>query len=85
MDRHALARRVSSEPSPHLEIDTYSKTAMSAALKILGYNDVYHMSSCISKPPDSIVWRKAVRAKWFGEGKPFARADLDMLLGDCMV
>lgn len=85
MDRHALAHRVRSETNPQLDGSAYSDTAMSAALKVLGYNDVYHMSSCISNPPDSVVWRRAVRAKWFGQGKVFARENWDLLLGDCMV
>lgn len=57
---------------------------MVRALEVLGYDRVYHMSSCITSPQDQDVWRKAIMAKWYGEGKPFSRADWDVLLGDCM-
>ena len=58
---------------------------MVQALGILGYHNVHHMSTCISNPLENELWLKAVKAKWFGKGKPFERKEWDELLGDCMV
>lgn len=57
--------------------------AMKAALHILGYNDVYHGTDVYSNIRDCDMWTPALRAKYFGVGKPFGRAQFDQLLGHC--
>lgn len=60
-------------------------SSIRAALKQLGYNDVYHYFSVLAENPrDSDMWVRAFRGK-FGGAKPFSRADWDQLLGDCEV
>ncbi|OCK81577.1 hypothetical protein K432DRAFT_381216 [Lepidopterella palustris CBS 459.81] len=58
--------------------------SMVEALRILGYNDVYHMSAAIANPPDFDMWKEAADAKFFGNGKPYGREEWDQLLGNCM-
>jgi len=56
---------------------------MRAAMKELGYLDTYHMmSASIENPPDSLLWRDALAAKYDGVGT-FTRHDWDQLLGHC--
>jgi hypothetical protein len=55
------------------------------ALQQLSFNDVYHMLSIISNPPDIALWREAIDAKYYGIGKPYGKAEWDALLGHCMV
>lgn len=57
---------------------------MKAALQILGYNDVYHMTNTWTNPRDADMWVEAYDAKLEGTGKPFGRAEFDKLLGHCM-
>jgi hypothetical protein len=57
---------------------------MKAALQILGYNDVYHMTNTWTNPQDIDMWVEAYNAKLKGTGKPFGRAEFDKLLGHCM-
>jgi len=59
------------------------ETALKAALHILGYNDVYHGTDVYSNIQDCDMWMDALRAKYFGKGKPFGRAEFDKLLGHC--
>lgn len=58
--------------------------AMKAALQILGYDDVYHMTNTWTSPRDVDMWVEAYDAKLKGTGKPFGRAEFDKLLGHCM-
>ncbi|TVY82196.1 hypothetical protein LSUE1_G002217 [Lachnellula suecica] len=55
------------------------------ALKMLGYNDVYHMESIVKdNPRDEDMWVEAMEAKYENKGKPYTREDWDKLLGHCM-
>lgn len=58
---------------------------MRAALRQLGYNDVYHMVSVFENPQDAIMWAEAYDAKYYGKGKPYGREEFDMLMGHCQV
>jgi Sulfotransferase domain len=57
---------------------------MKAALQILGYDDVYHMTNTWTSPQDVDMWVEAYNAKLNGTDKPFGRAGFDKLLGHCM-
>jgi hypothetical protein len=57
---------------------------MKAALQILGYDDVYHMTNTWTSPRDVDMWVEAYDAKLKGTGKTFGRAGFDKLLGHCM-
>jgi len=57
---------------------------MKAALQILGYDDVYHMTNTWMSLRDADMWVEAYDAKLKGIGKPFGRAEFDKLLGHCM-
>ena len=60
-------------------------SSIRAALKQLGYNDVYHYFSVLAENPrDSDLWIEAFKGKFQG-AKPFSRADWDRLLGHCEV
>lgn len=60
-------------------------SSIRAALKQLGYNDVYHYFSVLAENPrDSDLWIEAFQGKFRGD-KPFSRADWDQLLGHCEV
>lgn len=53
---------------------------------LLGFNDVYHMTSMLEENPrDSEMWVEAYEAKFEGKGKPFGREEWDQLLGHCQV
>lgn len=61
-------------------------SALRSALKLLGYNDVYHgYSVFVENPRDSQMWYAALQAKYDGVGKPFGREEFDRLLGHCQV
>ncbi|KAF7590722.1 hypothetical protein BBP40_002513 [Aspergillus hancockii] len=54
------------------------------ALKMLGYNDVYHgYAASMENPRDCEMWYAGLRAKYDGIGKPFGRAEFDQVLGHC--
>lgn len=58
-------------------------SSLRAAMKVLGFQDTYHMmSASIENPPDALLWRDAFAAK-FDNGPAFTRADWDQLLGHC--
>ncbi|KAF2857160.1 hypothetical protein K470DRAFT_12862 [Piedraia hortae CBS 480.64] len=59
-------------------------SSLTAALKILGYNDVHHMAKVVSNVGESHYWLRAAEAKFFGRGKPFTKEDWDEVLGSCM-
>ena len=60
--------------------------ALRQALFDLGYEDVYHYTSLISENPrDASLWVEAMKAKYYGIGKPYGRDEWDALLGHCMV
>lgn len=52
------------------------------ALQKLGFN-AYHMVEAVKSPQTSFgCWSEAIKAKYYGEGKKFGRAEFDKLLGD---
>ncbi|KAK5693251.1 hypothetical protein LTR17_025172 [Elasticomyces elasticus] len=57
--------------------------SMQEALTILGYPNTYHYSSIFANVRDADMWNPALRAKYQGRGKPFARQEWDQLLGHC--
>ncbi len=60
--------------------------ALRQALFDLGYDDVYHYTSLISENPrDASLWVGAMKAKYYGIGKPYGKDEWDALLGHCMV
>ncbi|OAL61915.1 hypothetical protein A7C99_6486 [Trichophyton rubrum] len=57
--------------------------ALRTALKILGFEDTYHMVSCaVENQRDCEMWIDAARAKFEGVGS-FEKKDWDALLGHC--
>lgn len=63
-----------------------SGTALTEALRILGYHEAYHgYQAMITNPRDCAMWLTGLRAKYDGIGKPFGRAQFDQLLGHCQV
>lgn len=57
---------------------------MKAALQILGYEDVYHMTNTWTNPRDVDMWVEAYDAKLKDTGQQFGSAEFDKLLGHCM-
>ncbi|KAJ5900156.1 hypothetical protein N7495_004900, partial [Penicillium taxi] len=58
--------------------------ALRQALRILGYDDVYHgYSASLENPRDCKMWLSGLRAKYDGIGKVFGRMEFDQLLGHC--
>ncbi|KAJ7485325.1 P-loop containing nucleoside triphosphate hydrolase protein [Mycena latifolia] len=58
--------------------------SLQLALEQLGYVRTNHGFAVISSSPEKIsMWIAAIRAKLYGEGAPFGRAEWDQLLGDC--
>lgn len=55
---------------------------MREALKILGFEETYHMSCAMENPKDNKMWLEAIDAKSRGE-KGFGREEWDQLLGHC--
>ncbi|OCL12927.1 hypothetical protein AOQ84DRAFT_261091, partial [Glonium stellatum] len=56
--------------------------SMFLALKILGYNP-YHMKVAIESPKyDLKFWNEAYKAKFFGKGQAYGRAEFDKLVGE---
>lgn len=61
----------------------HSMPALRQALKLLGISDVYHgYPAYFENPRDCEIWWEALDARE-GKGKPFGRAEFDMLLGHC--
>lgn len=61
-----------------------TRKAVSQALRILGFNETYHMESALWNPMDNHQWIDAIAGKFRG-GKPYGRAEWDQLLGHCQV
>lgn len=60
--------------------------AIRAALKSLGYDDVYHYFSVLAENPrDSDMWVDAFRGKFEPGHRRFEKKDWDQLLGHCEV
>ncbi|KAJ6540725.1 hypothetical protein B0H19DRAFT_1313523 [Mycena capillaripes] len=57
--------------------------AMQQALEMLGYTDTHHMMNILTNPLETEMWTEAINAKYFGQGKPYGRAEWDQLLGHC--
>jgi Sulfotransferase domain len=73
-------------PSPRFLLKiTDREVGIRKALYILGYYDVYHMTSFMNENPrDDEMWAAAADAKFYGKGH-FGKAEWDQLLGHCMV
>ncbi len=57
---------------------------MQAALSKLGYHDIYHMTSILTKNPRDVdMWVRAFDAIYGGKGT-FGKPEWDALLGHCM-
>ena len=64
---------------------TEQESGIRKALFILGYYDVYHMTSFMNENPrDGELWAAAADAKFYGKGH-FGKEEWDQLLGHCMV
>ena len=61
-----------------------TSTAIREALKILGFDETYHMVNASQNPKDNELWMDALKAKT-QEGKHFGREQWDQLLGHCQV
>ena len=46
---------------------------------------MYHMVTVMKNPKDSLMWREAIEAKFYGKGKKYTREDFDKVLGNCEV
>lgn len=57
--------------------------SMQSALQTLGYKDTAHGFDMISHPEIGALWMEAVNAKFLNQGKPYGRAEFDILLGHC--
>lgn len=53
----------------------------SAALYLLGYDDVYHHNALVENPLDAKMWWRAVNAKFKGEGEFMKRDVRDYFMG----
>jgi hypothetical protein len=83
-DRHCVYVHQSCH-SYFLSRKVNSPTALRQALQTLGYVDTYHMmSASVENPPDCLMWRDALIAKYDGVGE-FGRKEWDQLLGHCQV
>ncbi|KAF2857161.1 hypothetical protein K470DRAFT_223904 [Piedraia hortae CBS 480.64] len=54
--------------------------SLRAALTMLGYGHVHHMSTVLSNIGEAHYWISAGKAKWFSTGRVFTRADWDQVL-----
>ena len=57
---------------------------MQSALQTLGYKS-YHMAETANNPGSIVYWLEALKAKYLGQGKPYAKAEFDKLLGNYSV
>ncbi|CAK5283208.1 unnamed protein product, partial [Mycena citricolor] len=63
----------------------YPRTGTSSlrkALKILGYDEVYHMESVFENPHDADLWKEVYQTK-YEQGKLVSREKFDEILGHC--
>lgn len=54
--------------------------SMREAYSVLGYEQPYHFASVATSCKDADMWNEAIRAKFYGRGKPYGRAEFDQLL-----
>ncbi|KAJ7485316.1 hypothetical protein FB451DRAFT_1027808 [Mycena latifolia] len=60
--------------------------SLKIALETLGYVRTNHgVDLALASPAEIDMWIEAIRAKFYGEGTPYGRAEWDRLLGDCQV
>ena len=60
--------------------------ALMQALRILGYDGIYHgHSASLENPRDCEMWLSGLHAKYDGIGNAFGRMEFDQLLGHCQV
>ncbi|KAL8875850.1 MAG: hypothetical protein Q9198_005848, partial [Flavoplaca austrocitrina] len=64
-----------------IKTPTNTTTAISKALTTLGFNETYHMKTCVRNPAHNEMWLAALEGK-YGDGKPFRKEEWDELLGD---
>ncbi|KAJ6625992.1 P-loop containing nucleoside triphosphate hydrolase protein [Mycena sp. CBHHK59/15] len=57
--------------------------SMRIALEELGYSETNHGFIVWTNLCEMEMWTEAIRAKYFGEGKPYGREEWDQLLGHC--
>ena len=70
---------------PKYGTDIWYNAALRQALERIGYVRTYHMMcASVENPPDCLMWRDALAAKYDGVGH-FGRKEWDQLLGDCQV
>ncbi|KAL8976679.1 MAG: hypothetical protein Q9205_007367, partial [Flavoplaca limonia] len=60
---------------------TNTVIAICKALTTLGFNETYHMKTCVRNPAHNEMWLAALEGK-YGDGKPFGREEWDELLGN---
>ncbi|KAJ7159252.1 P-loop containing nucleoside triphosphate hydrolase protein [Mycena crocata] len=82
IDRHGAKRTVPMKVLV-LGFPRTGTSSMLAALELLGYINVHHMTCVFANPPEADMWTEAINAKFFGNGKPYGRAEWDQLLGHC--
>ena len=68
----------------HLSMPRTGSVSMKAAYEELGL-PTYHGFVFMDRQDTQIQWRKAVEAKFYGQGKPFGRAEFDRMLGEWAV
>ncbi len=56
-------------------------TSLRVALHELGYS-TYHGWSLMENPPDCVLWKEALTAKYEGEGKLYGREEFDSMFCD---
>ncbi|PGH00598.1 hypothetical protein GX51_05697 [Blastomyces parvus] len=65
----------------HLSMPRTGSVSMMAAYKILGFT-IYNGFMFGDRAGDQPLWERAIDAKFYGKGKPFAREDFDAFLGE---
>ena len=66
----------------HLSMPRTGTVSMQKALAILGIRLYHGGGTTLKRPPDTVRWMQAAKAKFNNQGPRFQRADWDQLLGD---
>ncbi|KAE8406835.1 hypothetical protein BDV37DRAFT_280447 [Aspergillus pseudonomiae] len=66
----------------HLSMPRTGTVFMQKALAILGIRLYHGGGTTLKRPPDTVRWMQAAKAKFNNQGPRFQRADWDQLLGD---
>ena len=80
IDRHQCTRVVPMEVL-NLGVSRTGTLSMTEAFRTLGYAQPYHFTSVFANCQDADMWANALKAKYYGKGKPFGRKEFDQLLG----